>query len=92
MREAVARAGDAVTAYAARRRIMRRALKKHGRLDESRLAVDSAGWTNIPRLLDLAPIGFKAMVKGKLPPIIPHKAEDNRKIKDLYERVEGEGK
>lgn len=67
-------------------------VKKNGRLDETRLALDSAGWTNIPRLLDLVPVGFKAMMKGKLPPLIPHKAEDKQKIKDAYEKVEGERK
>ena len=67
-------------------------VKKNGRLDETRLALDSAGWTNVPRLLDLAPIGFKAMMKGKLPPILPHKAENKDKIKKLYEKVEGEQK
>jgi succinate dehydrogenase / fumarate reductase iron-sulfur subunit len=65
-------------------------VRKNGRLDETRLALDSAGWTNVPRLLDLAPIGFKAMMKGKLPPIMPHKAENKDKIKRLYEKVEGE--
>ena len=50
--------------------------------------MDSAGITNIPRLLDLAPIGMKALLKGKLPPLIPHKAEDKEKIKDIYKKVE----
>ena len=65
-------------------------VKKNGRLDETRLAMDSAGWTNIPRLLDLVPIGIAAMRKGKLPPLIPHKSEDHKKVKDLYDNVEGE--
>jgi len=65
-------------------------VKKNGRLDETRLAMDSAGWTNIPRLLDLVPIGIAAMRKGKLPPLIPHKSEDHKKVKDLYENVEEE--
>ncbi len=69
-----------------------KSVKKNGRLDESRLAIDSTGWTNIPGLLDLAPVGLKAMMKGKLPPIRPHKAEDKEKIKNAYEKVEGERK
>lgn len=67
-------------------------VKKNGRLNETKLALDSAGWTSIPRLLDLVPVGLKAMIKRKLPPIIPHKAEDRQKIKDTYEKVEGEQK
>jgi hypothetical protein len=41
-------------------------------------------------LLDLAPIGIAAMRKGKLPPLMPHKSEDNQKVKDLYKSVEDE--
>ena len=92
MREKAIEAGNKNTSGYRHTESFYKSVKKHGRLDESRLAVDSAGWTNIPRLLDLAPIGFKAMTKGKLPPVFPHKAEDNKKIKDLYEKVEGEQK
>jgi succinate dehydrogenase / fumarate reductase iron-sulfur subunit len=69
-----------------------KSVKKNGRLDETRLAIDSAGWLNIPRLLDLAPIGLAAMRKGKLPPLMPHKSEDHKKIRELYDSVEGESK
>tara|TARA_B100001971_G_C18251530_1_gene578625 strand:- start:1420 stop:2379 length:960 start_codon:yes stop_codon:yes gene_type:complete len=67
-----------------------RSVKKHGRLDETLLAISSAGWTNIPRLIDLIPIGFKALIRGKLPPIIPHKAEKKEAIKNIYVKVEKE--
>ena len=63
-------------------------VKKNGRLDEMRLAIDSAGWLNIPRLLDLAPIGVAAMCKGELPTILPHKSEDHKKVTYLYDSVE----
>ena len=65
-------------------------VKIHGRLDETLLAISSAGWTNIPRLIDLIPIGFKALVRGKLPPIIPLKAEKKEAIKNIYVKVEKE--
>ncbi|MEX0762281.1 MAG: succinate dehydrogenase iron-sulfur subunit [Dehalococcoidia bacterium] len=67
-------------------------VRKHGRLDESRLAVDSVGWTNLPGLLDLAPVGLKALRKGKLPPIIPHKAEDHKQIRKIVDKLEDEAK
>ena len=54
----------------------------HGRLDESRLALESAGIFNLPRLLDLIPVGLRALIKGKLPPLFPHKAKDNKKINE----------
>ncbi|MAQ48764.1 MAG: succinate dehydrogenase [Chloroflexi bacterium] len=59
----------------------------HGRLDESRLALESAGIFNLPRLLDLIPVGLRALIKGKLPPLFPHKAEDNKKIKDIAKKI-----
>ncbi len=65
-----------------------RSVKKHGRLDETRLAVESIGWVNLPGLLKEAPVAIKALQKGKLPPILPHKAEDNAAIKRIVEKAE----
>jgi len=90
MREAAIQAGNTNTPGYRHTESMYNSVKKNGRLDETRLAIDSAGWTNLPRLLDLAPIGLAAMRKGKLPPIRPHKADDNKKIKDIYDNVEKE--
>ena len=90
MREAAIQAGNTNTPGYRHTESMYNSVKKNGRLDETRLAIDSAGWTNLPRLLDLAPIGIAAMRKGKLPPIRPHKADDNKKIKDIYDNVENE--
>ena len=67
-----------------------KSVRKNGRLDESRLAIESAGWFNISRLLDLVPIGLKAMIRGKLPPLIPHKAESKDKIRDIYNKIESD--
>ncbi len=69
-----------------------RSLKKHGRLDEARLAVESAGYTNVPRLMDLASIGVKSLIRGKMPPIKPHKADESHKIRALFNKVESEHK
>lgn len=90
MREAAIEAGNTNTPGYRHTESMYNSVKKNGRLDETRLAIDSAGWTNLPRLLDLAPIGIAAMRKGKLPPVRPHKADDHKKIKDIYENVENE--
>lgn len=67
-----------------------KSVRKHGRLDETRLAVESAGLTNVPRLIDLAEIGLRSVMKGKLPPLRPHKAEGHEKIKSLFDGSEGE--
>ncbi len=92
MREAAIKAGHTNTPGYRHTESMYNSVKKNGRLDETRLAIDSAGWTNIPRLLDLAPIGIAALRKGKLPPILPHKSEDHKKVKELFESVEGDSK
>ena len=92
MRDAAIAAGNTNTSGYRHTESFNKSVKKHGRLDESRLAIDSAGWTNVPRLLDLAPVGLKALVKGKLPPIIPHKAEDKQKITKIFNDVERESK
>jgi len=90
LREAAIKAGNTNTPGYHHTESFYNSVKKNGRLDETRLAIDSAGWTNLPRLLDLAPIGIAAMRKGKLPPLMPHKSEDNQKVKDLYKSVEDE--
>lgn len=59
----------------------------NGRLDETRLAIESAGIFNISRLIDLIPVGLKALIRGKLPPLFPHKAEDNKKIQELAKKI-----
>ena len=92
LRDAAIAAGNTNTAGYRHTESTNRSVKKNGRLDETRLALDSAGWTNIPRLLDLAPIGLKSLMKGKLPPIIPHKAEDKEKITKIFNDVERESK
>ena len=54
---------------------------------KNELALESAGIFNLPRLLDLIPVGLRALIKGKLPPLFPHKAEDNKKIKDIARKL-----
>jgi succinate dehydrogenase / fumarate reductase iron-sulfur subunit len=90
MREAAIKAGNTNTAGYRHTESFYNSVKKNGRLDETRLAIDSAGWTNLPRLLDLAPIGIAALRKGKLPPLLAHKSEDHKKVTDLYDSVENE--
>lgn len=69
-----------------------KSVRKHGRLDETRLAVESAGFTNIKRLFDLAEIGLRSLMKGKLPPLRPHKAAESEKITALFDDSERESK
>lgn len=90
MRDEAIKAGNTNTPGYRHTESFYKSVRKNGRLDETRLALDSAGWKNIPRLLDLAPVGIAALRKGKLPPLFAHKAQDKEQITDLYRRVEDE--
>jgi heterodisulfide reductase subunit C len=65
-----------------------KSVKKNGRLDEMKLAVDSMGKFNIPALLDSAPVGLRAMRKGKFP-WKAHKSSEPDKVKQIFEKIEG---
>ena len=66
-----------------------KSVKKNGRLDETKLAVDSMGRFNVPALLDSAPVGLRAMRKGKFP-WKAHKSSEPEMVKRVFEKVEGE--
>lgn len=65
-----------------------RSVKRYGRLDEARLAVESAGYTNFKRLFELSFFALKAMLRRKLPPLIPHKARNPGAIKSIFKKLE----
>ena len=90
MREMAIQTGNTNTSGYRHTESFNKSVKKHGRLDEGRLAIESAGYTNVPRLIDLAGIGAKSILKGKMPPIVPHKADDSEKITRIFEKVESE--
>lgn len=90
MREMAIQAGNTNTPGYRHTESFNRSVKKHGRLDEAKLAVESAGYTNIPRLIDLANIGTRSLMRGKLPPVIPHKAQNKQLITNIFEKVESE--
>lgn len=64
-------------------------VRKNGRLDELRLAVESPGLFNIPAQVDQAPLGIKALLKGKMPSVLPHRAEAKENITRIFEKVDG---
>ncbi|MFP6678891.1 MAG: succinate dehydrogenase iron-sulfur subunit [Dehalococcoidia bacterium] len=66
-----------------------KSVKKNGRLDEAKLAVESMGRFNVPALLDSAPVGLRAIRKGKFP-WKAHKSSSPDKVKRVFEKVEGE--
>jgi succinate dehydrogenase / fumarate reductase iron-sulfur subunit len=61
-----------------------------GGLDETKLAVDSVGWTNIGGLLQLAPVGIRAALRNKVPRgfVLHKKRPGHEHIKRIFEKLE----
>ncbi len=91
MRDLAIASGNKNTAGYKHTESFSKSVRKNGRLDELRLAIESPGVFNVRVQLDQAPIGIKALAKGKMPPILAHKAEDKDKITRTFERVEQAG-
>jgi succinate dehydrogenase / fumarate reductase, iron-sulfur subunit len=88
MRDMAIEAGNRSTTGYKHTDSFERSVRKNGRLDELRIAVESPGLFNIPAQLAQAPLGVKAFLKGKMPPVRPHKAEEHKNITKVFERVE----
>ena len=65
-----------------------------GWLDELRLPIKTVGMFNLPALLNFAPVGLRAVMKRKMPPIFhkPLPEGNDRKVRRLFRRTGGEDK
>ena len=59
-----------------------------GRLDELRLPLKTFGLFNIKEMLKLAPVGIKAQLAGKRPPLFHKKNPGVEKVRRLFKKVE----
>ena len=60
-----------------------------GRVDELRLPIKSKGGVfNVPEMLKLVPVGLRAQMKGKRPPIIHKKNPGQQNVRRIFEKVE----
>ncbi|MBW2494871.1 MAG: succinate dehydrogenase iron-sulfur subunit [Deltaproteobacteria bacterium] len=66
----------------------RETVGKRGILDENYLPARSMGFFNLPGLLSLVPIGLRMMMRGKNPPLIPHKIDKLEEVKKTFARFE----
>ena len=67
-------------------------IKHNGLLDELRLVPRSYGLFNIMNLgamLAAIPVGLRALRRGKLPPIMPHKLPGRENVRRIFDKVEG---
>jgi len=66
-----------------------KSVKKSGWIDEGRLAIESAGLTNIKGLAKLVPIAAKALRRGKAPiPYIHHKSPGSAQVRRIIQKAE----
>lgn len=67
-----------------------RSVARSGWLDETLLAVESWGKFNVPKLMASAPVGLRALVRGKLPKGGPlhHKRPGAKNVERIFRRLE----
>ncbi|MBM3941830.1 MAG: succinate dehydrogenase iron-sulfur subunit [SAR202 cluster bacterium] len=59
-----------------------------GMLDELQLPIKTVGVTNLPALLGFAPVGFRALTHGKLPPLVHKNIENVENVRKLYQKLD----
>ena len=64
-------------------------VKHSGRLDELKLPLRTFGMFNVPAMLGLMPVGLRAFLRGKTPPIFHKSIPGADKVRRLFENVEG---
>jgi len=64
-------------------------VKHSGRVDELRLPLKTFGMFNFPALLRFLPVGLRAIRRGKMPPLIHKAIPGAKKVKRIFEKVEG---
>ena len=61
-----------------------------GWLDELRLPIKTVGMFNLPGMLNLAPVGLRALTKGKMPPIFHKMLPNVEKVRGIFKKLEPE--
>jgi len=88
LRESVISAGHDNTTGARHTIAFGDLVKKHGRLDELRLTVRTFGIFNVKAMLGLMPVGFRALIRGKMPPLLPHSIPGVEGVRRIFQKVE----
>lgn len=63
-------------------------IKHSGRLDELKLPIRTFGMFNFPALINLLPVGLRALRRGKMPPIIHKSIPGSDKIRRIFDKME----
>jgi succinate dehydrogenase / fumarate reductase iron-sulfur subunit len=64
-------------------------VKHSGTLDELRLPIGTFGIWNVKEMLKLIPLGLKAQMRGKRPPIFHKAIPGAENVRRIFEKVEG---
>lgn len=90
LRESVMEAGIVQTPGARHVASFAHSVSHTGWLDESRLAIDSWGMFNLPKLIAAIPVGLRALIRGKFPLPAPfHKKRPGAEhVKNIFKRLE----
>lgn len=67
-------------------------VKKSGWIDELMLPIKTFGMFNLPAMMNLAPVGLRALLKGKMPPIIHHSVPKVENVRRLFRMVQSNEK
>ena len=66
-----------------------RSVEHGGKLNESRLTIDTFGFFNLKKLLPMLPLAIRAELNGKKPPVFLHKAIPGvDKVRRIFQKVE----
>ena len=63
-----------------------------GRLEETQLVVKTVGMFNLPKLLAMAPVGFRALVHRKMPPPFAPRVPGVNQVRRLAARIKAIGR
>ena len=90
LREEAAAAGFTNTTGARHAEIFAETVKHSGWVDELQLAVKTPGMFNIAAQIHNMPVGIRAFLRGKLPPVVHKAIPDVRFVRRIFEKVEGD--
>ena len=65
-----------------------KSVKHSGRLNESKIPIESMGYFNFIGMLDLLPVGLRMLLKMKLPPLIHKSIDDVHDVRRIFEEYD----
>ena len=88
LRSDAMRAGYTKSYGARHATVLTQMVEHSGRVDELRLPIKTKGIFNIPEMIKLIPVGIRAQMNGKVPPIIHKKNPGQENVRRIFKKVE----